>query len=73
MGLPSKGDTYQCAGCKGTFIASRTHEECVAETETVFGGEFNESKAVVLCDDCWQKIVAWHQKLPAEEKIPWRS
>lgn len=54
--LPDKGDTYVCAACGETLVASRERQDCVAEYEILHDREFKEdSDKVPVCDDCYQK------------------
>ena len=60
MDVVQKGETYQCGGCKGTYTASRSEADVVAEAERNFGS-FPED-AVPICDDCYEKFMKWFQK-----------
>lgn len=59
MTVPKKGETYQCATCKGVFKAQREHSETMTESELFFRREIKEEERCVVCDDCWQKIKKW--------------
>lgn len=47
------GEPYRCGSCGGEYVAVRTHEECVAEQEIIFGEEHDPARDVVICHDCW--------------------
>ena len=51
------GKPYTCELCKGEFIGSRTHEDCVAEMETIEAAEVPPGERAVVCHDCWVKIL----------------
>jgi uncharacterized Zn ribbon protein len=51
-----KGD-YTCEHCKGTFRSERPDEEAEEELKDLFGTTLEETECVILCDDCWRKLV----------------
>jgi DNA-directed RNA polymerase subunit RPC12/RpoP len=50
---------YTCCNCGGEFVSDWTDEEAQAEREQQFPG-VPEKYMVVVCDDCYQKIMTEH-------------
>jgi hypothetical protein len=55
-------ESFTCAECGGTFEKAWSDEEARAEADENFGDELVDP--VVVCDDCYQEMVAW--KPPTE-------
>jgi len=53
------GETYQCEVCSGVFVKTWSDEEARAEQSATWqpqpGGDG------IVCDECYQRLVAWAQ------------
>lgn len=49
------GDSYQCAMCRGTFVATVGDEAAEVEFAAKFPWESTDNREIV-CDDCWRKM-----------------
>jgi hypothetical protein len=57
--MPEKEpETYVCGLCKEEFFEGWSDEEAEAEFDEVFGKEARGEKCVILCDDCYKKVMA---------------
>ena len=52
---------FICENCGETFYSERSDEEAEAEAQFLFG-ELSEEDKAILCDDCFQKLMAWLKK-----------
>jgi hypothetical protein len=59
--LPAKGEEYVCELCDQTFTCAWTPEEAEAEYKENFKQEVDAEPVSVLCEDCYQRLVA-HMK-----------
>lgn len=59
LGDSVKGQEYTCERCGNTYIGTRTEEELLAKLESSFGKYANDGGRAVVCDDCYQELVAW--------------
>lgn len=50
-------ETFECAQCHGIFEKEWTDAEAQAESASIFGAVPTEALAVI-CDDCWQRLMA---------------
>lgn len=50
--------TYKCDVCGKVYLKGQTDEEARAEYEQNFPQTQGDEKAVV-CDDCYQRLMAW--------------
>lgn len=57
--LPDIGDTYTCELCKGTFKATVSKQDCIAEQEILSGEEHDPATTKVICDDCHKEVLRW--------------
>jgi hypothetical protein len=49
--------SYTCGECGGTYEKTRSDEEALAETATLFAGEYaSEDDLAMVCDDCWNAM-----------------
>jgi DNA-directed RNA polymerase subunit RPC12/RpoP len=56
-----KTRTYVCANCGGQFTAPPGDEEkAQAESLAMWGKRGDARGMAVVCEDCWQKIMAWY-------------
>ena len=63
--MTTKGQPSRCTTCgKGLSPVSPRDEEEVQEFQAVFPGESIE-EAVVVCEECWQEVMAAHPELRA--------
>jgi len=53
---------FVCDHCKGSFIRSRSDEEMQSEERSVFGKNVPESDRAIVCDDCYQRFMAWYRQ-----------
>lgn len=56
----SDPNTYECAGCGGTFTSRRSDEDAETEAEALWGVKDAASNPgmAIVCDDCFKAIVA---------------
>jgi hypothetical protein len=59
METASMAEKYTCASCKGTFEKGQSDEDAAAELTETFGGVFVPEDCDVVCDDCFQRMMAW--------------
>jgi len=59
-------DTYTCENCNGVFEKGQSDEAAAAELTATFPG-FAPDDCSIVCDDCYQKMMAWARALPEEE------
>jgi len=50
-------ESYTCENCKEVFIKTWTDEEAMAEMHGEFGVAYEQSDCVVVCDDCYDKVM----------------
>jgi hypothetical protein len=48
---------YTCEHCGGTFVSPRPEDEALEELRSVFGQSKMED-CVIVCDTCYNKIMA---------------
>lgn len=48
---------YTCGHCKGRFMSERPDEEAKHELKDLFDTTLEETECVILCEDCWRKLV----------------
>ncbi len=53
-----KDNEYQCASCGDVCEKGRSDEEAWTEYDANFPGESHDDDIEVVCDDCYQKMVA---------------
>ena len=56
-------DTYTCKNCKGTFQNGWTEEEAREEQKENGWGDKPDSEMVILCEDCYNKVMEFHKKV----------
>ena len=60
-GYTSAGnDTYECARCHGVFEKVWSDEEAAAEMEATWQPQ--PGPLAVICDDCYQQMMAWARR-----------
>jgi hypothetical protein len=63
------GETFTCAKCGGTFRKSRTDEEAMAETNSIFSPAEIAEGLSILCDDCFNAFMGWMGRPEARENF----
>lgn len=53
---------YTCQHCTQVFRSDRSHAEAAAEYAQTFGA--GQTEPAVICDTCYQKIMAWANTTP---------
>ena len=56
------GESFTCARCGVTFTKGWSDEEALAEAVDLFGPGIVADDQEVVCDDCYEVIVAWGAK-----------
>lgn len=64
-GLERLGDPFTCDNCGETYTKAWSDEEAMAEAESLYPAEDLEEGIGVVCDACFQVIMAW-----AQEEMP---
>lgn len=64
-GLERLGDPYTCDNCGGSFTKTWSDEKAMAEAEALYPAEDIEEGLGIVCDPCFQVIMAW-----AESEMP---
>jgi hypothetical protein len=60
------GENYQCAVCHGIFVKTVSDEEALAEMRETWQREAHDDDPGIVCDDCYQVVLAWAQKSAPE-------
>jgi hypothetical protein len=53
------GEEYECEICHGTFRKGRSDEEAWAELEVTWQPIAGDDEVGIVCDDCYQQVMAW--------------
>jgi len=56
--VSGEGEPYECAVCHGRFHKTWSDEEATAEMYETWN---ETSDPEVVCDDCFQQVMAWAQ------------
>ena len=48
---------YKCNGCGGIFERTSPEEEMIKEVEDNGWGDIDMDNMVIVCDDCYKKII----------------
>lgn len=60
--LDGVGEPYECGVCHHTFTKTRSDEEAHAEQEAMWEPiSGDDEEPGIVCDDCFQQVVAWAQ------------
>lgn len=59
-------DEYQCANCDGIFQRGWPEEAALADREA---NGFSGMECVVVCDDCYRKIMQWARATGLHESL----
>lgn len=51
-------ETFECEHCHRTFTKVWTDEQALDDATKVFG-EIEESERAIVCEDCYERIMAW--------------
>ncbi len=54
-------DFFTCGHCGNAFQKGRSDEEAIKEHHLVFGDVPPPEEQVIICEDCWVKIIIWAQ------------
>jgi hypothetical protein len=57
--MTGTGESYECAVCHGTFTKTRSDEEAEAERREIWVEPFGDDEEGTICDDCFQRVMAW--------------
>jgi DNA-directed RNA polymerase subunit RPC12/RpoP len=57
---------FICADCHGTFQKTISDAEAFAADKQVFGDELTYENGVIICEDCYQKILKTNPHLLGE-------
>jgi hypothetical protein len=58
--MSGKGEPYTCANCGGRFTKGCSDEEAMSEALDLFPvADLAAEPPGVVCDDCYQAIMAW--------------
>jgi hypothetical protein len=55
---------FKCAVCGGTFEKTRSDDEAMVETNSVFSPSERAEGLAIVCDDCFKKFMAHIQANP---------
>ena len=61
IGLERLGDPFTCDNCGETYTKTWSDEEAMAEAESLYPAEDLEEGTGIVCDPCFQVIMAWAQ------------
>lgn len=59
--IPEKGEKYQCACCGKISTATLNKVAAIAEAESEDGRMVHEDTHVLVCDICYEMILAWEK------------
>lgn len=57
--MTGAGESYECAVCHGRFGKTRSDEEAEAERRATWAEPYEDDEGGTVCDDCFQRIMAW--------------
>ncbi len=61
--------TFRCDACGGEFESEWSHEDAMAEAESVFGAGFDAQGVESSCDDCWKRYVLDEPERVEQERL----
>lgn len=72
VGLERLGDPFTCDNCGATYTKIWSDEEAMAEAESLYPAEDLEEGTGIVCDPCFQVIMAWAQgDMPEHQLQPY--
>lgn len=59
---PYVGMRFRCPDCGKWETCRTSHQEMVAQCEMIYGKEFDLKTAVLVCDECGDRLKKLHEK-----------
>jgi hypothetical protein len=59
-------EQYTCASCGGVFANCWSDAEAIAEYHANMGEAPPDEPTDLICDDCYQRFIAWLEAHPEE-------